>query len=181
MMKPRATPFDPRRLDVRAFAAAGAGLEGEVRADELPRLWGELVQDPSRPVPTVRWALRGLERVEPGGARQTWVELNAEAEVPLVCQRCLEPVVEPLRVERQFQFVRDEAEAERLDAEVEHEVLAISRELDLPGLIEDELLLALPLVPRHADCQVLAEQPAAGPERVSGAFAALGALRRTVR
>jgi len=111
---------------------------------------------------------------------QVWLHLRADAALPLRCQRCLQPLLEPLHVVRDFQFVADEAAAESLDNEAEHEVLVLARELDLHELLEDELLLDLPLVPRHETCpQPLvvvdgeqAAEPAASP------FAALAALRR---
>jgi uncharacterized protein len=70
----------------------------------------------------------------------------------MVCQRCLGPVDVPLQVDQWFRFVADEATAEALDDEVEEDLLALSREFDLHELIEDELLMALPLVPRHDEC-----------------------------
>ena len=48
--------------------------------------------------------------------------------------------------------MRGEAAAEALDAEIEDDVLALSKSLDLRELVEDELLLALPIVPRHDVC-----------------------------
>ena len=58
-----------------------------------------------------------------------------------------------------------------------------SRAFDLHALIEDELLLALPLVPRHDDCPSRCRAPAPTPtrraeERPQHPFAALAALRR---
>ena len=70
----------------------------------------------------------------------------------MTCQRCLAPVDVPLEVDREFRFVADEATAEALDDESEEDLLAMSREFDLRELIEDELLMALPLVPRHEEC-----------------------------
>ena len=58
----------------------------------------------------------------------------------------------PLEVDREFRFVADEATAEALDDESEEDLLAMSREFDLHELIEDELLMALPVVPKHTEC-----------------------------
>jgi uncharacterized protein len=71
---------------------------------------------------------------------------------PLQCQRCLLPLDESVHVDRHFRFVGDEATAAALDDEMEDEVLALPRSLDLRELVEDEMLLALPLVPRHDVC-----------------------------
>ena len=77
------------------------------------------------------------------------MHLQVQATFPMQCQRCMGPVDVPLQVDQWFRFVADEATAEALDDEVEEDLLAISREFDLHELIEDELLMALPVVPRH--------------------------------
>ena len=48
--------------------------------------------------------------------------------------------------------VKDEATAEVLDDEAEEDLLAISKDFNLRELIEDELLMELPLVPMHEVC-----------------------------
>jgi uncharacterized protein len=60
-------------------------------------------------------------------------------------------------------------------------VLALSKNLDLRELIEDELLLALPLVPRHEDCPQplrVGHAPDPEPDARPNPFAALGALKK---
>lgn len=91
-------------------------------------------------------------RPEAGGPGQIWLHLSVHASFPMECQRCLTPVDVPLDVERSFRFVADEATAEALDEECDEDLLALSREFDLRELIEDELLMALPVVPRHEEC-----------------------------
>jgi uncharacterized protein len=85
----------------------------------------------------------------------------------------------PLGVDRRFRFVADEAEAERLDADSEDDVLAIEPALDLQALVEDELILALPLVPRHEHCTLPADAAADGD--AAHPFAGLAAWRRRDR
>ncbi len=61
-------------------------------------------------------------------------------------------------------------------------MLALTRALDLRELIEDELLLALPIVPRHEVCPVPLVAPADAAELVEekpNPFAALAALKRS--
>jgi uncharacterized protein len=70
------------------------------------------------------------------------------------CQRCLEGVEVPLAFDRWFLFVENERQAAELDADTEDDVLVLSRQFDLLELVEDELLLAAPIVPRHAVCPV---------------------------
>ena len=78
--------------------------------------------------------------------------LEADAEVILECQRCLQPMRWPLQARRRIFFVEGEDAAAALDAESEDDVLALVPALDLQALVEDELLLALPIVPRHDVC-----------------------------
>ena len=73
--------------------------------------------------------------------------------------------------------------AAALDDASEDDVLALSGELDVRELVEDELLLALPLVPRHDVCPGAvrlsaqdADFDAAGDERPHP-FAGLAALK----
>jgi uncharacterized protein len=177
----KARDFDPRRLDVRAFAKATGDLAGEWPLSGFERLREFLVPEAAGAVPcAVRWTVSGKQVPVRGGVTQVWLHLRADAGLPMNCQRCLQPLVESVAVERDFQFVADEAAAEALDNEAEHEVLVLSRELDLHELLEDELLLDLPLVPRHGVCP----QPLAGGQSVDDTpsspnpFAALAVLRR---
>ena len=115
-----------------------------------------------------------------GAASQVWLHLRAETHLWLVCQRCLQPVAVDVHGRRSFQFVAGEADAARLDADSEDDVLALTRSLDLLALAEDELLLNLPLVPRHEVCPQplpLAAGPAL-PDDAPHPFAALAALKR---
>jgi uncharacterized protein len=89
-----------------------------------------------------------------------------------------------LQVERRLRFVHGEDAAAQLDAQSEDDVLALTRALDLRELIEDELLLALPIVPRHEVCAeplpvaIDAEADAPAGDPAPGPFAALAALKR---
>ena len=76
---------------------------------------------------------------------------EVSAEVMLVCQRCLTPVPWPLQSRLELVFVENEAGAnEELPDGLEPAVAPHWR-ASLAALVEDELLLALPLVARHSD------------------------------
>lgn len=145
--------FDPLRLDVAAFAAEGAELAGDWPAADFPRLTETAhAEGAAEPGEAIHWRGRGELRAPVGGHPQPWLHIEAETTVWLQCQRCLQPVRESLAVQRDFRFVRNEAEAEAEDADSDEDVLALTRSLNLRDLLEDELLLALPLVPRHEVC-----------------------------
>ena len=86
------------------------------------------------------------------------VVLNASARVDLVCQRCLGPLEETLDVQRQFYWVMNEDTAMALDEAMEEDVLVSSSAFDGQALIEDELIMSLPLVPMHETCLVALPQ-----------------------
>ena len=137
----------PRLADSECPPDAGPPLKTVVSADS-PKLPTRADRDPAR---RVRWhAVGSLRRV--GGEDQVWLHLQAEADVVLQCQRCLLPLAAAVHVDRHFRFVADEDTAAALDDEMEDEVLVLAKSLDLRDLVEDEMLLALPLVPRHDAC-----------------------------
>ncbi|MBS0442432.1 MAG: DUF177 domain-containing protein [Proteobacteria bacterium] len=179
-MKPRV--HDPLRLDVAAFAKEGGRLEGRWPLAGFERL-AESAHAEARPgaADEVAWAVAGEARPVRGGAPELWLHVSADASVNLECQRCLQPVPTPLAVQRSFRFAPDEATAAEIDADSEDDVLVLTRALDLHELVEDELILALPLVPRHEACPQPLAAPATADEPLAerpNPFAALAALKR---
>lgn len=175
--------YSPDRLDVKAFIQASARLAGH----ESLLTYERLAQEAKGLHPALRvdWQARGELRpaVAEVGAPQLWLHLMVHATFPMQCQRCLTPVDVPLDVDRWFRFVPDEATAEALDDDVEEDLLALSREFSLHELIEDELLMALPVVPLHEVCPETVPMTssdddfeAASAEKPNP-FAALAALR----
>lgn len=149
----KARENDPRRLDVERFASDAQRLEGQWPLVGMQRLAGACHPDaPPAATDLVQWQASGERRRVGAGESHAWLKLALDAQVKLTCQRCLGPVDTPLRFERWLHFVAGEDQAAALDAEAEEDVLASTHALDLHQLAEDELLLALPLVPRHEIC-----------------------------
>lgn len=172
------TDWDPRHLDVRAFARAQAALQGAADLADWPRLREDAVQTSGE----VRWQLSGASRPMTGGEAQPWLSLQAGVRIALVCQRCLAPVACDIAVERAFRFVADEAQAELQDEQSEEDVLVWSRSFDALALVEDELIMALPMVPVHETCPslpaTLAGQEAPASRERPNPFAVLSTLRK---
>ncbi len=175
--------FDPRRLDIKAFAQAGAELQGQSPLTQWSRLLDEQMAGARPEGHSVRWHLLGRMTPVTGGPARIGMTLSAEVDLPMQCQRCLTLVVETVQAEREFVFVADEATAEAMDDESEEDVLVISRDFDALSLVEDELILALPLVPRHEICpqtlpvDAVDEAFEAASQRPNP-FAALAALKK---
>ena len=142
--------FDPQHLDIRLFAQTGTDLRGESPLGHWSRLLDEQFAENKGGM--VRWHLQGYMVPVTGGAPRVAMHLKAEVDLALQCQRCLSAVVQKVEATRDFLFVADEATAETLDEDSEADVLVISRDFDALSLVEDELILALPLVPRHEAC-----------------------------
>jgi uncharacterized protein len=173
--------FTARRLDVRSLAEEAAQLQGRDGIAVHQRLMAETQNRGSDLA--VNWSARGELR-HPGHVQpQIWLHLRADAVLPLTCQRCLGVVELPVAVERSFRFVDDEETAAAQDDQSEEDVLALDRGLDLVELIEDELLMELPVAPRHEVCPEPVTMAVADPdfeaaaERAENPFALLEKLK----
>ena len=175
--------FDAGRLDVAVFASEAGRIEGAWPLAGMARLL-DACHPHERPdaASRVEWRADGERRKPRAAEPATWLRLRVSACVMLTCQRCLGPTETPLEVDRWFGFVAGENQAAELDVDSDDDVLALTHTLDLHQLAEDELLLALPLVPRHAACPhplvPPADDLAADAEAAPHPFAALAALKR---
>lgn len=150
----KARVFFPEKLDVAGFIDDQAELSGVVPVSSMPRLAESLAAEAQADALQVSWSMRGWLEPQRAGQPHRWLAIEAHAELPWTCQRCLTPVILPLQVERSIRWVADEAAAAALDAELDDDVLALVRQLDALSLIEDELIMEAPLVPRHDECPV---------------------------
>lgn len=140
----------PQHLDVKAFSTSQGALSGETYLRNMPRLRADCAEDVAG---KAEWSVQGELRQASDGQAAPWIHLQAKTKVPLTCQRCLKTVDQALEVDRSFRFVKDEATADAQDDESEEDLLVLSKDFDLLALVEDELLMALPLVPMHTSCQ----------------------------
>ena len=144
---------DPRTVDPRALAQATPAqvVVGHAPLLAFHRLTDLLWPDQAASA-EVHWQAQGELRPVTGGAPQTWLHLSVQSQPTLRCERCLGPVTLDLAFERDYRFVADEATAEIEDEVSEEDVLVWQRDFDLQALVEDELLMALPVVPKHGVC-----------------------------
>lgn len=173
--------FSADRLDITAFAK----LQGHLSGDELVTHFVRLAQEQvdGAPDTLVHWVADGEWQADAGSAGHAWLHLQAGVELTLTCQRCLKPALIPVQVDRSFRFVADEATATLEDEDSDEDVLVASRDFDLHELVEDELLMAVPMVPMHEQCPDAVQLSVSSPEfEASGTekanpFAALASLR----
>jgi uncharacterized protein len=93
-------------------------------------------------------------RPRTGADDEVWLHLQAQASVPLTCQRCMGVVQTPVEVDQWYRFVATEDIAMAEDDQSEEDLLVMEPQFNLLAVLEDELLMALPLVPMHEECPV---------------------------
>jgi uncharacterized protein len=146
----------PQRLDVRAMALHGKPLTGREQLSNYTRLVADLREPATHQKlgaqAMLNWEAHFETRTGAAGGTEPWLQLNLATQFPLVCQRCMAPLDLPVSIHRAFRFVATEAIAIEQDDDSEEDLLVLAREFDLAGLIEDELVMALPLIPRHDVC-----------------------------
>jgi uncharacterized protein len=138
------------RVDVKLLALQGVRAGQEYPLAGLPRLRESLLSPAGLAV-----AQFVFQQVEGMPA----VQATVEATVQLRCQRCLQPFGCPLESRARLVFVTSDAEAGRVPEGWEA-ITVDPHRVELAELVEDELLLSLPIVPLHAAaarCQPAAE------------------------
>ena len=173
--------FQPQRLNLQALAQDGQPWSEATPLQDLQRLADEA--QGLTPDAAVQWQARAELRPQAGAEDQVWLHLSAQASVPLTCQRCMAPVSAPLEVDQWYRFVESEEVAMAEDDEAEEDLLVMVPQFDLLALLEDELLMALPLVPMHETCPVTPVFSAGDPaveaaEAKPNPFAVLGQLKK---
>ncbi len=139
----------PQYIDPRKLAARQAVLQGRILAESCARL-AEAVLEITSPVAVE------VSFGSNASGRQV-VTGNASVAVSMQCQRCLEPVLLKLEANLSLTLVWSDDEAKSLAKDAEP-WLVTDAEADLWGLIEEELILAMPIVSLHDQgCEISAE------------------------
>ncbi|WP_372524131.1 DUF177 domain-containing protein [Sulfuricaulis sp.] len=130
----------PATIDPIQLAARGARLTGTLPLKSMPRL-AQTCLDGSGDV----FVDLSFERGE--GEKVLLMRGTLRVSLRATCQRCLEGM--DLRIEASpwLLLLRPEEGRDRLDDEAD--ILVTDKPLSLSALVEDELLLALPMVPTH--------------------------------
>lgn len=165
----------PPHVDPRKLADRGATLEGDLLLAELPRLCDPLADNQGK--------VRAKFVFERDERNAVVIHSELDVEVKMVCQRCLELVALPIHSECDYAVVREGANTQSVPQG--YDVLELGEDpLDLLALVEEELLLALPIVPAHdpKDCQQPAglDEPEPSEDEVtrSNPFSVLAQLKR---
>ncbi|MDE2343444.1 MAG: DUF177 domain-containing protein [Betaproteobacteria bacterium] len=164
--------FEAPILDPVRFTTLAEVVEGRVPVRDLERLQSALHSTGGE----IRYRVAGLRTPEGHPA----LTLHVEGALDLTCQRCLGGVPFRLAVDSQVVMFKDEEALPDLEEEVEGvDAIVQPEKLSIAELVEDEVLLSLPLVPSHPDgaCRTDGETEAALAKEPP--FAALQKLKQS--
>jgi len=133
--------LQPIEVDPWRFCSDGQSWETRSEVAAFPRLAHEFTQG--------TLFCRVVGRVDQRGSLS--LQLTVSGEVELTCQRCLGSMPYKVEVGRTLYLARNEAEMERLDALPDSDAIQAGETLNLVDLVEDEVLLSLPLATMHAE------------------------------
>ena len=166
-----ARPF----IDSLDFARNGREISGEVQVAELPRLLDML----ENPQGILSYSVQG--GVDKLGSH--FLDILVSGQCQLRCQRCLNGLDYPLRLDTRL-LLRDQAGLDALDdiesgEEAEFDSILADAHLNVLDLLEEEILLSLPIAPKHelGACQVADGEKMHRAEK--NPFAVLAELKRS--
>ncbi|WP_018912365.1 DUF177 domain-containing protein [Thiomonas sp. FB-6] len=173
----------PRRLNLKDFAQRGRELRGSVAVAALARLGASLHAEAAALAEMrVRWELQGWVRDDASGQAQQLVRLRVEGDLPMLCQRCLQTSWHHVDDTVVLLLVDQEPQLGAEELESDEEAFCARHPVDLVELVEDQLILALPLVPMHESCPqalpVQAGEVQAEKDVPVSPFAVLAGLRK---
>jgi uncharacterized protein len=157
-------------IDPTRFAREGARLTGVLTPAQLPRLADVLADEQG----AVKYLVEGHMTAEAEPA----LRIELAVDVGVRCQRCLERLPLHLEVRRDIVLAADASELDAADDEDEDiDVIPAVARLDLLDLIEQEVVLGLPMAPRHAD-DACGPRPEGEANKTSSPFSVLAELKR---
>lgn len=165
-------------IDSLKFAADEGCVAGRLALSRLTRLDDVLVSREG----WLDCRLAGFREQDESGAEKFGLHLLVSGRLGLGCQRCLGEVGFECAIDSRLLLMppglpNGEWPADELEAD-DYDAIPASRELSLLSLVEEEVLLALPIVPRHAECQLPADVGTGEDEREPSPFAALAGLKK---
>lgn len=130
----------PELIDAWRMVATSGRLEGRLALSSMPRL-ADVLAD-TRGADVVCSIEFGHDAL-----KTAFAEVRVEAELPLLCQRTLKRFVLPVSLVQRLGLVRDEADEAALLPDYEALLVPADGMLAPLALVEDELILAVPVIP----------------------------------
>lgn len=169
----------PENISLSKWEDSGFEWQGEVEPVSFERLAALLTSEHEQTNLSLKTNLYRRNDV-------LHLAFEVAGEVWLTCQRCLQPVATELTDDFDIALLEEDSKSNSLNEEQDYLILeevvdnqTPERLLPLKKLIEDELILIMPLAPKHDDCEMSIEQFGELPEEEESEnpFAALSALK----
>ena len=129
-------------IDNLAFANKQESLTGSIHVADCERL-GAFLQSNTKTSDKITYQLNG----KTNSVAQHFLHLKLTAHLTAICQRCLSDMALSLTLE--FNYILTNIDDVEIDESDDYDGLNISQTMDLLGLIEDEIMTALPISPKH--------------------------------
>jgi uncharacterized protein len=165
-----ASGAEPLAIDPARFARDRSRVAGQLPLSRLPRL-ADLLFDREG---AVSYTVEGYTSAK----GQPALRINLTADLAVHCQRCLERLPLRLNLRREIVLVPEAGELDSAgdeDDDVDAILGAIS--LDLHDLVEQEVVLSLPMAPRHPEDTCSLQPAAAKVDETASPFSALAELK----
>ncbi|MDQ3617245.1 MAG: DUF177 domain-containing protein [Pseudomonadota bacterium] len=165
----------PETLDAWRLVTARRGVEGRLPLSSMTRLADSLVDCPVGREGEVEYALD----FDNDSLQVPYVELRINAELPLLCQRTLQRFLFPVRIVQRLGLIREEADEAGLPEGYEPLLMPEDGMLRAVDLVEDELILAIPVVPIMPGTEAMERDwpPEAAEIERANPFAALSSIK----
>ncbi len=159
--RPMSEPWS-QLSDVDRLADRQAEVAFDIPLSRLPRVQAQIAG--------AEGTVHGVARFRRDAGHRV-ADLEMEGEAKLVCQRCLAPMTWPLASETRVAILANEREADSVPQELET-LHAPDDRIRVADLVEEELLLTLPLVPLHEsaeECKAVQDEVPAPDEEAAPA------------
>lgn len=164
----------PAQLDAWRMVAARLRFEGGLALAGMSRL-RDLLAD-------AEGEARYVIEFDRDAMQVPFVALRVEADLPLICQRSLQRFLLPVTLDQRFGLVSGDDEADEAALPPGYEALQVGEDghIDPRALVEDELILAVPLVPVMPGSEAVEREWVPEPEEAAKAnpFSALASLKK---
>lgn len=139
--------FIPEHIDPFRYAEQSLSLDGTLKIADMPRLSSNVIESGDPVAVNLQF---GVDE-----QKITFLTGHLQTKLTLQCQRCMEPFIYEIMSDFALGIVSTLDEANTLPEQYEP-ALATEGNLALRELIEDEIILNLPIIPRHEpeECKV---------------------------
>ena len=160
-------------IDTLNFASKAGFLQGSLSPFGLERLQSYLANDTGK----LAYSVGGI--MDEHG--RPMLKISVSGLINLKCQRCLEKLEYRMDLKTDLFLARDEDELFRYDEDIFADAIPASEELNLLTLVEDEIILGLPVSPYHQDtaCQTEDIHKTYSDVPIKNPFMVLASLKRT--